>query len=235
LAYRIKWMALLAALWGAVAGCRSEPSSAPSEPVAPVGLDVQALPTGVPEEPTGPYVIRAAKLERFIEYQEKTLALYSEMLADLGRAEAEDAGAAAPVAVVKRHAEAQERARRALGLTERDVRELERVVGDVISRRALAQVLDDGQSLQQLEALAARLGPGQRDELDRTLEQLRAQQAETVALSEERRKYGDANVDLVLSREEVLTRQWNHAISTFAGTAPSATEPRAPVAGSTTP
>ncbi len=194
------------------------------------GLD--ALPSESAEDAAAPYLIKEAKLERFIEYQEQTLSLYAQMLADLSKAESADGGAMAQVSVVKRHAEAQERARRGLGLSERDVRELERVVGDVISRRAVAGSVDAEADMRQLEALAAKLGPEQRVELDRTLEQLRAQQKETAALTEERRKYGDRNVDLVLSREEVLTRQWNRAIATFsgAGAAPSPPPAAPPVA-----
>lgn len=176
-----------------------------------------ALPGEGAEDLGAPYLIREAKLERFIQYQERTLALYAQMLSDLAQVEGADGGPAESVAVVKRHAEAQERARRSLGLTERDVRELERVVGDVISRRSAAGGVDPDEEVKKLEALAEKLGPEQRVELDRTLEGLRAQQRETLALTEERRKYGDRNVDLVLSREEVLTAQWNRAISTFSG------------------
>ncbi len=206
-------------LAGLLGGC---PEQAPISRPSSAALDepLTDLPADGTEEGAGPYQIHPARLDKFIAYQEQTLALYQQMLAELGRVEGTDGGAAAAVGLVKKHAQAQEKARRSLGLSERDVRELERVVGDVIARRALAQSLEGEKSLQELEGLAARLSPEQRGEVDKSIAARRAEYAGTLALTEERKKYGDENVDLVLTREEVLTQQWQQAIATFAGSPP---------------
>lgn len=181
------------------------------------------------------YVITAQRLDRYIKYQDETLKLYAEMMAaldDVGQvADAGAAAGAAPIQVIRRHARAQERARRKVGLTARDVHELERVVGDVISRRAMAEALVTDAPVQEIETLAARLPTEQRGELVRTLENLKKREQETRTLAEERKKYGDANVDQVLTREQELTRQWNQAIATFAGTRGAVQAPAASRAG----
>lgn len=166
------------------------------------------------------YAVTQDGLERFIKYQERTLVLYAQMLDELGRADVPaDAGTGAgAVARVKKHAEAQESVRRELGLSARDVRELERIVGDVISRRSVANAAEEDESIRQMQALAAKLPEEQRAEFEATIKLLREQQAQTRSLAQERAEYGDGNVDLVLSHEAELTRQWNEAISTFAGT-----------------
>lgn len=190
-------------------------ASSPEAPLAPE----EELEEPEPLDPDEAYVIRADKLERFIEYQEKTIALYSEMLREPASDPADASVDSAPsVARIRKHADAQERVRRELRLSERDVRELERVVGDVISRRAMAASVEDDASIREMEALSARLPEEKRGEFAATVTALKKQQEAVRTLAEERRKYGDANVDLVLTRETELMRQWNLAIATFAGT-----------------
>lgn len=217
-------------------GKHAEPATEPVAVPLPATAEGVAAPVDAPLTPTSDgskgaqYVITAQRLDRFIKYQEQTLKLYAEMMSALeGLEQPGDAGTrsgAAPIEIIRRHARAQEQVRRQVGLSAQDVHELERVVGDVISRRAMAEALVHEAPVQEIESLAARLPPEQRGELVRTLSNLKKREQETRTLEEERKKYGDANVDQVLTREEELTRQWNLSIATFAGMREAAQAPR---------
>lgn len=183
------------------------------EDVAP--LDAESL------EAKSRYVVKEGTLDKYIAYQDKTMALYSALLEQLGKAEGQDGGTERhkTVALFRKHADAQEKVRREVGLSARDVYELERIVGDVISKRAVSPPAEQLESLRRMEELALQIPEAERPEFEKKLGALREAVATRDPLVEERRKYGDDNVDLVLTREKPLTRQWNHAISTFAGTA----------------
>ncbi|HZA49198.1 MAG TPA: hypothetical protein VE549_00570 [Myxococcaceae bacterium] len=163
-----------------------------------------------------PYRVEPEAIERFIRFQERMLPLQARMLADLARADRADGGTAT-VAAIRRHAEAEEAARRDVGLSERDVEQLESIVTDVISRRAAAAVDDSEATLREMEALAARLPVEQRTEFEATLGPLRRQVDQSRALAAERARHGSENVDRVLAREAELTEHWNRAIAVFAG------------------
>jgi hypothetical protein len=164
----------------------------------------------------GPYLVVADTLDRFIRYQDRVLALQAEMLAELSRLEQVDGGAAA-VSVIRRQVEAEEGIRRNLVLTERDVEELEAMVGDVISRRATLTIDNARETLPEMETLASRLPAEQRAEFDATVAALRRQFEESRELAEERKRYGAENVERILAREAELTAQWNRAIAIFSG------------------
>jgi len=174
-----------------------------------------AAPTSsaAPAELPGCYLVRAETLERFIRYQEHVLALEAEMAAELSRT-------AAVAPVIRKQVDAEDRIRRELGLTERDVEELEAIAGDVISRRARLSMDDARQTLREMEALAARLPMEERAEFDATLAALSRQLDDSRGLAEERERYGVDNVERVLAREAELTDQWNRAIAVFSGIAP---------------
>jgi hypothetical protein len=164
----------------------------------------------------GPYLVVADTLDRFIRYQDRVLALQGEMLAELSRLEQVDGGAAA-VSVIHRQVEAEEGVRRNLALTERDVEELEAMVGDVISRRATLTIDNAREALREMEALASRLPAEQRAEFDATVAALRRQFEQSRELTEERKRYGAENVERILAREAELTAQWNRALAIFSG------------------
>ncbi len=186
------------------------------------GSGTVALPATVPSEPpgstgdAGPYGVTSEALDRYIALQERSLAIHAETVRELGRMVDAGTGPEA-IALVRRHADAMSALRQQAGLTDRDARELERIVFDVISKRALAATGEEEASLTALENLAANLSEQDRARLEASLASVREQQRELEALTEERKRHGDANVDAVLSRERELTRLWQRTIATFAG------------------
>jgi hypothetical protein len=206
-----------------VSACSSPPAQrvpAASERTRSEGAQVHSP----PDAGRAPYRVESDALARFIRFQERVLSLHAKMLSELARAERVDSGTAT-VAAIRRYAQAQELARLEVGLTERDVEELEAVVTDVISRRAALAGDDAEETLREMEALAARLPAEQRAEFDATLAPLRRQSEESRRLAAQRERYGADNVDRVLEREAELTEQWNRAIAIFSGIAPERPRP----------
>ncbi|MGA9525409.1 MAG: hypothetical protein WBV82_28375 [Myxococcaceae bacterium] len=176
-------------------------------------------PAEQPEIPVAPgqYAVTPEAVDRYLAFQDRSLKLHGETVRELIALEQRDAGTGPEAAaLVRRQAEAVMALRQEAGLTDRDVRELERIVGDVISRRALAATAEEAAALSDLENLAARLSDADRTALETSLASVREQQRALEALTEERKRYGDANVDAVLSRERELTRLWQRTIVTFA-------------------
>lgn len=189
-----------------LAGCARQQEVAPPPQLPDAGAQTDAG-----------YAVLPGKLDRFIRYQEQSLALYSKMFEELEKGSGADAGVAASVARIREHALAEARLRESLGLSDGDVRALEQIVGDVVARRAAAAALrTEEDPVAKLKVLAAKMPGEQRAEFQATLAALELQRQAAGSLVEERRKYGDANVDLILTREAQLTAQWNQAISAFA-------------------
>jgi hypothetical protein len=121
----------------------------------------------------------------------------------------------AAMKLIESKAKAEEQARKEARLTEEDVNGLAEVVTAVISQRQLAQALQTEEELKKLEEMAAKLTPEQREELEPQLAAMRERNEELQKLAEVRRTYGDANVDLVLTREADLAKNYQDMLNTF--------------------
>jgi len=203
----------LLALALTAAACKKEQPAAAAE----AARANQAV-TQAPAE--GEYVVTSAKLDAFVMYQEKVLEVWSGSMKDLASMSAKaDAGryegtagtalAAQDLAVAtERRAAAEEAARKVSGLTDADVEFLEHIVADVIAKRSLGRNTDMALMLEPMEKAMAGLPAEQREAMQKSIAEMKKQQHELTQLSEERRKYGSANVDAVLAREKELTRNW---------------------------
>jgi hypothetical protein len=172
---------------------------------------------------SGPPLITLAQLDGYARYQKATISVYEQLFRDLeragGGAHARDAGAAAlaAVRVVEVRALAEERARKESGLSEADLAWIEPMVIDIVAARSLARSLDAQAQISELEAMKGELQGDVREGIEQTVEELKAQQAEGLRLSEQRARYGDANVDRVLGREEELTRAYEQWLARMTG------------------
>jgi len=101
-----------------------------------------------------------------------------------------------------REAEARARSR----LSPAEVRLIESMAADVAAARLFARPLGLGKLSDDLAAARSSLPPDRRDAVDATLATLREDEARLERLSDEREAWGDANVDLLLSREKELVR-----------------------------
>ncbi|WP_224364655.1 hypothetical protein [Hyalangium versicolor] len=167
------------------------------------------------------YTMTKEKLEAYVGYQRKLLEAYESLLKDLARAKG-DAGRGdgmaevnATMKLIEGKAKAEEAARKEAGLSEEDVNGLAEVVTAVIGQRQMTQAMKFDEELQKLEEMQAKLRPEQREELAPQLAAMRERVEDLQKLTEVRRTFGDANVDLVLTREEELTKNYQDMMNTF--------------------
>ncbi|MFZ5469032.1 MAG: hypothetical protein ACOZIN_06280 [Myxococcota bacterium] len=200
-----------------ISGCQkgSPPPQQPSASVLPVPQERPA------DKKQQPYTLTEAKLTAFFDYQRKVLGLYAPTTKDLARLDAHGDGGVAPAAQgaeevldeVDKRAQAEARARAEAALTEEDVQVIGQMVSDVFAKRALARALDHEGMLAQLQKMKEGLPAEAREGVEKSIAEMRAQQEERARLAEERAKYGDANVELLLRREEELARNWEALLS----------------------
>lgn len=210
---------------GMLAGCKKDPAPAPAReesgmtaaegPQAASAEDFQDVDDGKP------YVLTQAKLEAYVGYQRKVLDAYAAMNKALQDAKArvdsgkDVAGLSASMKAIESKAEAESKARREAGLTEQDVNRIGALVTDVITQRHMAAMLDLAGELKKLEEMRARLNPEQQKELAPQLEAMRKRVEETEKLVSVRKVHGDANVDLVLTREQDLMLNYQDMLRSF--------------------
>ena len=216
------WWAVVAAGW--LLGCKKEEVAAPAAPVAGERAG-EAVAEAPEEDDEGkPYVLTPQKLEAYVRYQRQVQEAYAAMARELQAARARlaeggarAAGAAEAMKAVESKAELESKARREAGLTEEDINRMGALVMDVITRRHMAASLDLSGELQKLEAMRARLKPEQATALAPQIDALRERIQETERLASVRAQHGDANVDLVLTREQELMANYQDMLRSFGG------------------
>lgn len=216
-------------LWGVLgllsfSACKKEETASRSAPEQAAGAAAGGLAEG--EAGDGPYVVTKQKLDAYVGYQQRMLDVYGSLLkglhglgalVDAGSPEAA-ASARAGLKVVEAKAKAEAEARAQAGLTEADVNGIAEVVTAVISQRQLGRTLQYEEELQKLEALQAKLPPEQQEGLAAQVASMRRQVEAFDKLADVRREYGDANVDVVLTREGDLMRNYQEMLRVFTGT-----------------
>ncbi|WIG98796.1 hypothetical protein [Myxococcus sp. SDU36] len=215
-------------LWGlwllvAFSACK-KPEDASGPPAGVVGEQAPSAPDSVVE--AGPYPVTKEKLDAYVGYQRRMLEVYGSLmkglqnlgaLVDAGTPEAM-AAAREGLKVVEAKAKAEAEARREAQLSEADVNGIAEVVTAVISQRQLGRTLQYEEELKKLEALQAKLPPEQQQGMAPQVASMRAQVEAFQTLADARRAHGDANVDVVLTREEDLIQNYQEMIRVFTGT-----------------
>lgn len=193
----------------------SRPSAAPTQGRQAAEEESQA------EASAGPYTLTKEKLEAYVGYQRKLLEAYDTLLKDLAQAKKDTkkgdelAEVNATMKLIEGKAKAEEAARKEAGLSEEDVNGIADVVTTVIGQRQMVQALQMDEELKKLEEMEAKLTPEQREELAPQVAAMRERVEEIQKLTEARHTYGDANVDLVLTREVDLAKNYQDMLSTF--------------------
>ncbi|MDY7230470.1 hypothetical protein [Hyalangium rubrum] len=222
---RSLWV-LCAALF--LSGCKKEQASEAPRPAEAARPSEAPLEGEQAEEPgaefaPGAYTVTKEKLDAYVGYQRKLLEAYDALLKDMAGVQGrlKDGGSDmkadlnASMKLIESKAKAEEAARKEAGLSEQDVNGLSEVVTDVMGQRQLAQALQSEEELKKLEELQAKLTPEQREELAPQLATMRERNEELQKLTEARRTHGDANVDMVLTREADLAKNYQDMLSTF--------------------
>ncbi|OJT23092.1 hypothetical protein BO221_19610 [Archangium sp. Cb G35] len=219
---------------GMLSGCKKEEAPAPARQAAgtEAGEGSREAPTEAPEvlDDSKPYALTQAKLDAYVGYQRQVLDAYAAMARELQAAKARltagtlDAqgrpvGMTESMKAIESKAESEAKARREAGLSEEDVNRIGSLITDVITQRHMAAMLDLAGELKRLEEMQARLKPEQQKELEPQIEVMRQRVEETEKLVSVRKVHGDANVDLVLTREQDLMRNYQDMLKSFGGKA----------------
>lgn len=214
------WIAIAAA---AVLGCtQNEGARSSGEPGTPSEPSRAAPPTASAGAsggmaPSTPYALTPERLEAFLKFQKARTQIYGTMLGSLEKLARADAGADRQVEAMLAQAKAVEQARAQVGLSEQEVRSIEAMVSPILQKRQLAHAFDAHGALTQWNGMKGGLPADQRADLDKSMGELQKQQDEASQLQEERRRFGDANVTLILSRENELTQNHQQWVRTLAG------------------
>ena len=163
------------------------------------------------EVDAGPYRLTAAKLDAFLSYKRALLDAgelsQAQLRALLRAVDAGEPEAGQRAWALLRAQAAREAAARArTGLTTAEARAIESMAADVAAARVFARPLGLGKLSEDLAAARNSLPPDRRAAVDVTIESLRRDEARLEHLADEREAWGDANVDLLLSREKDLVR-----------------------------
>lgn len=218
-----------------VGGCKKEAPAREEEPALAPGAGAEA---GGPPGPDAdafddsqPYVLTPEKLDAYVRYQRKVQTAYAsvgtlarELQASRskqpsGRGQGAMPGLSESMRAIESKAQLEDQARRDEGLSERDVNRIGALVMDVITQRHMAAMVDMSGELQRLEQMQARLKPEQAAELAPQIDAMRLRLRETERLGPARQAHGDANVDLVLTREQDLMNNYQDMLRSFGGRA----------------
>lgn len=222
---RKPWWCLAVVL--ALCSCRKETAEGTPEEGSEVGESVARLEGGAAGDgdAAGPFSVTKAKLDAYVGYQRKMLEVYGSLmrglqdmgpLMDAGTPQALEA-ARSGLKLIERKAQAEADARKAAGLSTEEVNRIAEVVTAVISQRQMGRTLQYEEELKKLEALQSRMPVEQQQELAPQVESMRRQVEAVQKLPEARRDFGDANVDVVLTREADLTKNYQDMLKAFAG------------------
>jgi hypothetical protein len=182
-------------------------------------------------KPPEKFAVSKEKLDAFVVYQRAMIDVYGSMLkelrtvgtkADAGKYQGLTGGAAAvgdSMSAFKGKAQAEEKARKASGLSEDEARELEQMVGEVISIRSVAKTLNQDESIRQMEAMREKLPADQLEGFDQSISEMKQNRDDLANLAEARSRFGNANIDLILTREADLLRNWEALMAQFSGAA----------------
>jgi hypothetical protein len=166
------------------------------------------------------YAITPVKLDAFLKYQRRRLELEQTLRKGSIAGSPADGGPVAGAqgseraegasAWVERRAEAEEQARKESKLSVQDVVALQQMAYAVIGKRALWKQMLNEQAPQ--ASLMDKLPANARNQLEGATQQAKSRQQAMEQLPEERKKFGNANVDLILSQEAALTKVWEERV-----------------------
>jgi hypothetical protein len=173
--------------------CRKPQGAAPGPGPAAAQASAETVDAG--------FVLTPAMLDAYLKYQ-----LASEEGVDGGLLD---------------HARADEALRERSGLSDADLSRIDAMVAAVIARRMVTQLASHGGIGPDLGALGANLNPEQQKRMQDAVAAFKKAQTAATELKDERARFGSANVDVLLSREEDLRKNWEVLMTKMAA-------PRAP-------
>jgi hypothetical protein len=188
-----------------------------SDSLPPITQTARPVPLTAEPAAVESFKLTDGKLEAYLRYQKSRTALYGSIavqLEKLGNKEQDDE---ARLALMESKARGEDRAREEVGLSAAEARQIETMVTSVLSARTLAKSYDASDAIMAWERMRDKLPPAQRDELDRTANEMKKQQEESAQLVRLRKEYGSEAVDAILRREKELDASQNAWLNRLSG------------------
>ena len=205
-----------------VCACKKEPPPRAAPPARPTAT---RAPPAQPPAPSKPYVLEADHLDRYIDYQRKVIRASRDALQSIAKI-GPDAGTVSTLVqsggALRSQGNAMETARKESGLSQEDIHAIEPMVKDVTTEWMAAQTIDQNNMIRTLEDQVAHAPRDVRAQMEKTVNDLKAEQEARTKLTKEREKYGDANVDVLVSRKDALLQLFQEALGILSGGAPGA-------------
>jgi hypothetical protein len=193
------------------AAAEARPGALSGRPVVPIESSIERASTARPDAGFT-LALTSVRLEAYMAYQARMVEVWQRMLAAPGGKQQLEA--------LMVHARAEAQAREDSGLTEAELGRLDVLVSEVLARRSAARATEAEKGLEQLtqlQKLQYQLPADQQAALARSVEELKLAHEAQVALTDERRRFGSANVDLVLAKEAQLAASWERFVAVVGG------------------
>lgn len=164
------------------AGCKKGPTAV---------ADAGAMVPVAPEPAEAGQTLTPAMLDAYLRYQKA--ALGAQVGGDGGTLD---------------RAKVDEAALKANGLTEAQAVWIDEMVSVVVARRMITQLSDNRDFMPDLQAMGASLNEEQKKHMADAMAAFKASQAAAKELTEERKRFGSKNIDVLLTREAELVKSW---------------------------
>jgi hypothetical protein len=162
-----------------------------------------------PKKPGSGYTVTLENLDRYIRYRQESDAVMIGAAQAMAQAGDESGGFMGQMQKMRK---ADLALREKHGLGSEDFQHLDKMVRDVSNARFLPESAMFKAMIQMNEQRAATTPKGPGQDMARAMAAMVRKQMETgPQLREQRAEYGDANVDLILSRESTLKALWLRA------------------------
>ena len=177
------------------AGCKKD---------LPVVVDAGSAVVVAPEAADAGQTLTPAMVDAYLRYQKAAMG----------------AGAGADGGALDR-AKVDEAALKANGLTEAQAVWIDEMVSVVVARRMVTQLADNRDFMPDMEAMGSSLNAEQKKHMADAMAAFKAQQAAARDLTDERKRFGSKNIDVLLSREAELVKAWTEQMGLGAYGAPA--------------
>jgi hypothetical protein len=145
-----------------------------------------------PEAVDGGFVLTAEQLDAYLRYQK-----------------AAAAPLASPDGGALDRAARDEAALKQVGLTDVQVTRIDEMVSTVVARRMVTQLAANPEFMPDMAAMGQALNAEQKKRMDEAMAAFKQQQQQAKELTEERKRFGSKNIDVLLTREVEVTKAWS--------------------------
>jgi hypothetical protein len=95
------------------------------------------------------------------------------------------------------------------GLSDGQVLRIDEMVASVVARRTVTQLAANPEFMPDIAAMGQALNAEQKQRMDEAMAAFKQQQQQAKELTDERKRFGTQNIDVLLTREAEVTKAWS--------------------------